>query len=759
MNGQKISNSQTDQSMLGLFRTEVENHASTLNEGLLKLESNPNEKDTLESVLRAAHSIKGAARIVQIHAAVSLAHALEDCFISAQEKQISLSSRSIDLFLRGVSMLKEIAESTLHDHEQWFEQHQSTIDEIISSLDSLKEPISQKEEESNTQDVSDFLEKEKIPTETIEETPQEENQGTDRFVRVTEEKLNRLMALTGEAHVETRRLRPLSKSLFKLRRLHSELANNMEHIREELDRSYLSEHARNHFQEIQQKLHEFRLQFNILYNDFESYARRTANLSNRLYHEIIASKMRPFSDGIQGFPLMIRNLAQQLKKQVKFKIHGKSTQVDRDILEKLESPITHLLRNAVDHGIEPPEERIDHGKKPEGCIVLEACHSSGMLSIQVSDDGRGIDLNQLKQSIIQKELASNSLLEKLSENELFDFLFLPGFTTTDAVTHLSGRGFGLDVVHTMVHEVGGVIRIHSTPGQGTTFHLLLPLTLSILRSLLFEVSGESYALSLSRIDHLLLHPKRNLQEEKDHHFITVQGQKIGVVPIHRLLELAPSSTESDFLSVLLISNRTHRFGLIVDRFVGERNLIVRPLDARLGKIPDLYAVSLLNDGSPVLILDIDDILCSTEKFFSNREDSLSGECFQENTLEKKKKILIADDSLTVREVQRQILEKCGYEVELAVDGAEAWNILRDHSFHLIITDIDMPRMDGLELTQRLKSDERFRSIPVMVLSYKDRRQDRKRSQEAGANYYLPKSSFYDDTLISAVNHLLWKEQS
>ncbi len=756
-------------SMPELFLMEVETQSGAISEGLLILENNPERIEVIPSLMRGAHSIKGAARIVQIEAGVRMAHAMEDCFLAARDGRIAIDAKAIDLLLRGVDMLKQIAHANTGNYSEWFDDHEESILALITALTALIESSRQNAAGLPAMGFSphDPHRSESFPDNLtpvgelrMRETAADPFTKPARYVRVTEEKLQQLMALAGESLVENKRLRPFSKSLLQLRVIHSELAKVVDHIREEVEPHTTNEHIRLHFHEIQQKFGAFRNKFNELYNEFEHYARRSANLTNRLFHEVVASKMRPFSDGVQEFPRMMRDLARQLNKSVKFKIFGKSTQVDRDILDKLESPITQLLRNAIDHGIESAEERKAQGKNSEGSILLEASHSSGILSVIVSDDGRGVDPVTLKNSIIRNKLADAAMVEKLSDAEMLDFLFLPGFTTSNTINQLSGRGIGLDVVQTMVQEVGGVIRVRSKPREGMTFHLQLPLTLSILRSLVTVISDEPYAVPLARIDRLLLIPKTDIETIENRLFLNSEHHQIELIYARQILELPMSSLETDNLSIIVLNKRGKRYGLVVDRFVDERNLIVRPLNPRLGKIADISAASVLSDGSPVLILDVDDLLYSMEKNFTaiqrKEEDTPAN---KQRADRRKKRILVVDDSLTVREVERKLLENHGFDVDIAVDGMDALNAAHSQRFDLIITDLDMPRMNGFELVQQLKSNVNIESPPIMVVSYKDRERDRIRAQNVGADYFLAKSGFHDQTVLQIVSDLIGKSEA
>jgi two-component system sensor histidine kinase and response regulator WspE len=464
--------------------------------------------------------------------------------------------------------------------------------------------------------------------------------------------------------------------------------------------------------------------------------------------------MRPLADGIRGFPRLVRDISRQLGKQVKFEVVGETTGVDRDILDGLEAPLNHLIRNALDHGLETPEQRRAAGKNPAGMIRLEARHRAGMLQIVLGDDGRGIDLDRLRAKVVEKGLTSAPMASRLSEAELLDFLFLPGFSTKEKVTEISGRGVGLDVVQSMVQAVRGSVRVSSQFGKGTRFILQLPITVSVIRALLVEIAGEPFAFPLNRIDQILMLDRHDVRELEGKPHMILDDQPVGLVEAAQVLELPRASRENGRLPVVIASDRTHRFGVVVDRFLGERDLRVAPLDPRLGKVPNLNSSSVLENGWPVLIIDVEDLIRSIDNLLTGRRiKKLVAEVAAQET-HGPKRILVVDDSITVRELERQLLENQGYKVDVAVDGVDGWNAVRSGRYDLVVSDIDMPRMDGIQLVTHIKEDDRLRNIPVIVVSYKDREEDRIRGLDAGANSYLTKSSFHDQTFLDTVVDLI-----
>jgi two-component system sensor histidine kinase and response regulator WspE len=494
------------------------------------------------------------------------------------------------------------------------------------------------------------------------------------------------------------------------------------------------------------------------FSGLDRFDRRFINLSSRLYQEVLNCRMRPFSDGVKAFPRMARDLAHSLGKTVRLEVIGESTPVDRDILERLQAPLDHLLRNAIDHGIESPEKRRADGKSEDGLIELEARHSAGMLVITIRDNGRGIDSEAIRRSVISKKLASDEMARKMSEAELFEFLFLPGFTLKETVSEISGRGVGLDVVQAMTKQVGGSVRVSVLQNEGTCFTLELPLTLSLIRTLVVEIAGEPYAFSLARIDTVLKIPQQKIQSLGGRQYFNLGEQQIGLVTASQILELKTQPSAED-VCVVVLGRKSARYGVVVDRFLNEQELVVRPLDSRLGKVKNISAASLMPDGSPVLIVDVDDLVLEIGNIVSGRKLSQLGQNGIHEQARPRKRVLVVDDSLTVRELERKLLVGQGYIVDVAVDGMDGWNAARTGDYDLIVTDVDMPRMDGIELVRLIRKDNRLKSLPIMIVSYKDRQEDKDRGLEAGADYYLTKGSFHDETLIRAVGDLIGDPES
>ena len=772
-----------DPMMLDLFRVELENNTRMLEAGLVTAERDQTP-ERIEPLMRSAHSIKGAARIVGLNTAVTLAHAMEDVLSAAQNGKRPLTSTAVDQLLKGNDFFASLSRLDIHDLPAALEKGTPEISamagELRNFLSSPREiaPPPAMAAPAVEKEAGDLSSKEqgahapgkpepqKPPKGAVLEStcpgPQTappavrsrraQDQGGGGLVRVRSENMNRLMALAGECLVQAQSVKTVYQSLLTLKKDIFEIEKPLREFLEQQEANEQDEGKESLQQTLTGAVSAQQTASREIVR-FERFSRRLEHLAHRLYNEVISSRMVPFSDGLHGFPRLVRDLARETGKQIRFEIAGAATPVDRDILERLEAPLSHLIRNAIDHGMETPGERKAAGKPVEGTLLLEARHVAGMLNISLTDDGRGINPEDLRGKVVEKGYVSPDMAGNLSRAELFEFLFLPGFSTAGKVTEISGRGVGLDVVFNMAHEVGGTARVDADAGRGARSHLQLPLTLSVLRTLLLSIAGEAYALPLSRIDRVLSLAPADIREIEDRPYCTLDGEHVGILDAHQLFGLPQASTPPGGFSVVIISDRLNRYGLVVDRVIGEENLVVRPLDSRLGKVPNVSAGAILDDGSPVVIFDVDDLVRSIHQLLTTGKLQKIGRGRQALKTGKKR-VLVVDDSLTVREVERRLLENAGYEVTTAIDGVDGWNKLTSHSFELLVSDVDMPRMNGIDLVRTVKADPQLRDMPVMIVSYKDREEDRLRGLEAGANYYLTKGSFHDESLLDAVRDLI-----
>jgi two-component system sensor histidine kinase and response regulator WspE len=727
-------------SMLDLFRMEAQAQSRVLTDGLLRSER-ASDPAALEAMMRAAHSTKGAAAIVGMAPMVKLAHAMEDVFVAAQQGRLVLDAEGVDVLLGAVDLMRRLAdlpEADLPDAGP----HAAQVEDALAMLAALQDSAA----------VTPILAPPAAPAPAPALAPAAAEPAP---TAPTPPPRNELLTLAGQARLHAAQLRPWIDSLQRYKRQQRAVFSALERLHEAIEENgdpRLLEMARL----VQERARPLRSAMQRNIHAAEHYERRATGVATRLVDEVLELHMCRLGDGLHGLPRMVRDLARSLGKDVRLDVLGDDTLVDRAVLVRLEAPLSQLLRNAVDHGMETPAERAAAGKPPLGSIRLEARHRGGMLSIEVSDDGRGVDTERVRRAVGARRLAPPGVVQALSGPELMEFLFLPGFSLKEDANEISGRGVGLDVVHDMVQSQNGTVRVDSTPGKGFRTTIVLPVTQSIVRALVVDVLGEAYALPIARVERVLRVPAGSVQTLSGCQYLEVEGSHLGLVSAGRVLELGEPAPGPE-LAVVVIGSARERYGLVVDEVRGEQGLTVQPLEPMFGKLRDVASCALLDDGAPVLILDVPDMLLSIARLLEAGASLQPAPGTQEasrGAQQAVRRVLVVDDSLTVREMQRKLLAARGYRVEVALDGIDGWNSVRAGAFDLVITDIDMPRLDGIGLLGRIRQDPRLQRLPVMIVSYKDRPEDRARGLEAGADYYLAKGAFHDATLLDAVRDLI-----
>ncbi|MET1081427.1 MAG: response regulator [Pseudomonas sp.] len=711
-------------SLFDLFRSEAQSNAQVLNQGLLALDHDLDDLGVIEPLMRAAHSIKGAARIVNLEPIIGLAHAMEDCLVAAQNGQLRLTKQHIDQLLVGVDLIGRVAAVDEAQSAHWLREQAAALAAVAAALAEPQAVVAP------------------LPQTALTPAPATSRGGLASLeapvaeaFKVGAQNFDQILALASETRVIGHSLQPLLGTLQGLKMAQQQWCAGLA----------LGSEQEQLFAQLNQ-------QFGEQLDDLERFERRLLAASQGMLDEVLAVRMRPFRDAAQAFPRLVRDLARGLGKEARLEVEGLDTRIDREVLARLEAPLNHLLRNAVDHGIEEPEIRLAAGKPAVGSVRLEARHVAGQLHIQLSDDGRGVDPERIRQVVRERHLAQ-AHVDELDQAELLEFLLLPAFSLKTTTSELSGRGVGLDVVADTLRLLEGRVLLESFPGQGFRTTLVLPVTRSIVRSLVVTIAAEAYALPISHIEQVLRLPATAIHLLEGKQFFLLDEARIGLVAAEQLLGLGSGAEPDDELWVLVIGKGAQRFGLVVEAVRGEQSLAVKSLESIFGKLRDIASAAVLEDGTPVLVLDVADLLVAIDKLLGeDRLQQVSGG--RQGSARQAKRVLVVDDSLTVREMERKLLQSNGFVVEVAVDGMDGWNAVRSGEFDLLVTDVDMPRMNGIELVELIRKDVRLHKLPIMIVSYKDRPEDRARGLEAGADYYLTKGSFHDDALIDAVHDLI-----
>lgn len=728
---------QSDRSIITLFFVDLETYTRLLQDGLLALEMSPFDEQLLASLMRAAHSIKGAARVMGLEELVHLAHALEEFFLHLQKQHIEANRQMMDLLFKIVDLFSALVKQQPEALSAWLSPKKALIEgwtqQLMQWIAQPPPAAARPAEDLALERLEEIIRLRREP-----------------MLRMQTGYLNRLMGLAGELLVELRYLQPFAQKLMQLKKMQYEQSALIDALRDTCNEESLGEKGETVLLELQRQTHACLLNTTDRLDELESFVGRYGSLSDSLYREVVSSRLCPFDEGIQDMPRMVRNLSKELDKQVHLEIVGRFVTVDREILDQLQTPLQHLLRNAVDHGIEPLQQRLALGKPAVGTIRLEAYHRAGLLHIVVADDGCGVDFSAVKKALVKRGTDSQAV-SLMHQDELLSALFLPGFTTNIEATQISGRGFGLNTVQAMVHDVGGKILVESVEGKGTQFCLQLPLTLSILRALLVEISGEPYAFPLARTHRALLVSLQSVQQIENHYYTVIDDESVGLVWGYHLLDTAAPVQVEQTLPVVLVTQDKQMYGIVVDLLLGEKELIVQELDRKLGKIPMISCGALMEDGAPLLLLDVEEMIDAARRVLSTRELSLKAD--SEKSTFKPKRILVVDENATVANTEVRILQASGYRVSLASNGIEGWNMLLKGGYDLIITEIT-PEMEGLELIRLIKSAPEFKSLPVLIISCKEEPQDKTMGLQAGADAYLSKAGFQESQFLAKVHELL-----
>ena len=470
-----------------------------------------------------------------------------------------------------------------------------------------------------------------------------------------------------------------------------------------------------------------------------------------------AVRLVPVSTLFGFFPRMVREMARELNKSVELVIQGGETEVDKRIVEELKDPLMHMLRNAVDHGIERPTQREERGKPPAAQLILRARQTAAAVVIEVADDGRGLDLESIRRTALRAHMHTKDQLAAMSDEQVHQLIFRPGFSTSPIVTDLSGRGVGMDVVYTNVSQLKGKVQVTSTPGQGTTVRLVLPLSLARVRCLMVRAGGRVYALPMDRVDRIHLLSQDAIYQMAGRPTAQLGGEAISLARLTDLLGLpavtasAPQPTDP---ACVVLEVEGDRLGLLVDGLDDEQEVMLKPLNGLLRRVRNVSGATILDDGSVSIVLNPPDLLQSAlSQIGADLAASPSDQVAEAAPV--RHRLLLAEDSITTRTQVRRILQQAGYDVEVAVDGLDGWEKLTGSGpFHALITDVEMPRLDGFGLISRVRKDKAWADLPIILVTSLASDADKRRGIEVGATAYLVKSTFDQKVLLDTLRRLL-----
>jgi two-component system chemotaxis sensor kinase CheA len=497
---------------------------------------------------------------------------------------------------------------------------------------------------------------------------------------------------------------------------------------------------------------------------------RTAVITTDIQDNLRIVRLLPMSTIFDLYPRMIRDIAKAQNKKIRVTMSGGETRVDKKVLEELKDPLIHLLRNSIDHGIELPSEREKAGKNPEGLITLKAAHVGNMVHVEVGDDGRGIDTERIAQIAVKKGYITEEQLPEISQADLVGLIFHSGFSTAKIITDLSGRGVGLDIVKANVERIKGTIETFSEKGRHTRFVIKIPLTLATTHALIVEVGGETYAVPIDYIERTVRITEEEVLTGGSHPYILVDGRTIQLYKLEDVLGNARqrlknkgmikagsapklgqqlTNIDSNKLSAVVLMSGGRRVSFLVDKLLDEQEVVVKNLGLQLKRVRNVAGSTILGDGRISIILDPGDLIKSVH-------GSGARFVFRERRSRdvQKKKILVVDDSITTRTLEKNILESAGYHVTIATNGVEAFQKMAEVPFDLIVSDVEMPLMDGFEFAEKVRKQSKFADIPFILCTSLESEKDKRRGIEVGANAYIVKGSFDQSNLLETIEKLL-----
>lgn len=756
------------------FVLEAEEYLQVIVSGLLDLEKGPFSQHTVEEVFRAAHSLKGAAQAVQMPGISALCQVVESVFSGMKKGVFHIAGSDYDTLQRAAdvlssmvtgdensddqagTVLKELEEILLKDKESSYPSSSlpptgsSEENKFFSDVESEEEKTFRTE---NNYDMIDISPPEPAVSDSFRTLV--EKRSVQDTVRISGAKLDDLLLKAEELISVNLALGVRLEEVRELRFLLSEWGREWEKTLA-LSRKFAKEHelpprVKDFFHEGRNHLRTMNEIAGDLEKNLQIDRRSSGCLVGNLLEGTKTVLMLPFSTLFQGFPKIVRDLARDLGKKVDFTVYGGDIEVDKRILEGLKDPLVHLVRNALDHGLESPEERIAKGKSASGAVSLSVSSvDGGRVEVILSDDGKGIDPAQVRESAVKGGVLSREEALALDDPAALMLIFQSGVSTSPIITDISGRGLGMAIVREGVESLGGKIFVNSAPGKGTVFRLSLPLTLATFRGILVEEWGRSFVIPTANVEKVTRVEKEEIKKVEHRETAILGGSPLALVRLGRVLELlSPVAVEEkDNVPIVVVSSGAVTIAFAVDHVVDEQEVLLKSLGKQLQRVRNVAGVTVLGSGKVVPVLNCSDLVKSARKGATAPFISLSEEGKEQKT------ILVVEDSITSRTLLTNVLTAAGYDVHTAVDGAEAWEILSRDGGHIIVSDVEMPRMNGFELTKKIRSDGRFADLPVVLVTSLESREDRERGVEAGADAYIVKSGFDQGTLLEVIRRLL-----
>lgn len=771
-------------------------HVENIQSALEDLRNHWDNYDRFDYLLRELHSLKGDSRIMGIESIAVISSGLEEIMKMAQKGELNIDTYQNVMYPRLKDTLHGIKEIIFESttgkpsginpnqllqiltfkNDDSIEKRRCEIEESFDESDNFLEfdsmDLLESEESESPEITIDILpetpviEEHPPATETQivrqsseikpssqkrEKKPTNNNNNKEEpykidTIRVQTRHLDALMTQTGELTVTKIRIAHFASQMEQMVSLWEDWKMGKMQNRYRKGNIYTGEND------------TFENRIETLIQDLKNSANdnstRLELIADQLESKIKTLRLLPLSNVFSFFPRLVRDLSKQENKEVELVIQGEDTVADKYILELIKDPLLHLIRNSIDHGLETPEERINAGKSPQGTIVLKGYQTSSNIFIEIQDDGRGLDIEKIKETALRRGLYRPEELSAMTRSQIQALIFEPGFSTRTFITEVSGRGVGLDVVKTNVERLKGSIEIISETGKGTTFRLQLGTTLATANVLLVKIFGITHALPIEFVQTSLLVSPDEIFAIEGKQTINFDNCAVSVAFLSELLELGVSQDNSTIqrsIPCVIIHIGKEQFGLLVDEVTDTQDVVIKPQSKLLKRIRNVSGSTILGTGEVCTILNPQDLLASIQK------RNLMGKVARNVDAEKARDratILLAEDSIATRTQEKRILEGAGFEVVTAVDGLDAWHKIKTRKFDAVVSDIQMPNLNGLEFTTKIRQDHQFSELPVILVSSLASDDDRKRGAEAGANAYIIKGKFNQDILIETIQRLI-----
>lgn len=782
------------QLLLAEFSGELEDHVRNLNQLLLKLEKGGDDSaraTTFAALFREAHSLKGAARAVELGRVEELAHAIEAALDFARQQPSTPSDAWFDALYQGLDVLIPLQRAAIEEEEPPAELEE-VLERLRNQGAALADPVQTAASPPAPEAPAPLASVPSAGTEppragaatdappgggptTAAEEPLREGAATgasarQEGVRVSVSKLDALLSDAGELAVtririeeRLRELASLQKYLYDLKRearTGAQIRNGLWRARPD----YIEEQRRHQgvgallrFSEsFESRAVEAFERLDEVLTRFRQDAAQLRLVTSGIEDEVMGVRLLPAATIFQPFERVVRDLTRAAGKEAELVISGEDTEIDRNILEQIRYPLLHMLRNAVDHGLETPDDRTARGKPVRGTITLSASQNGATIEIGLADDGVGLDPARLRSVAVAKGLVSPEQAASYDDAAALRLVFLPGFSTSEAVTETSGRGVGMDVVREEVERLNGAIEVSTVAGRGTRFTITLPLTLATTRAVLALDAGQVFAIPSTAIQRNLRVRRTQVVHLEGRRTIEIDGRAVPIIALSALLgrPTPPSDGEVDWQPLIVLHTPHRPLAVAVDDLVGEQELVVKTLKWPLKRVRNVAGATVLGSGEIVIILNPSDLARTGARLL---ETTVRADLLPELSTpaeERRMHVLVVEDSVTTRAVERSILEAGGYQVAVAGDGLEALGVLRRQTIDLVVADVDMPTMDGFTLTSEIRRDEHLRRIPVVLVTSLDSAEHKERGVSVGADAYIVKGNFDQAQLLETVGRLI-----